>query len=202
MLVGMNQALDVQVKVLGQILRKNKKLMILLEELEEYADKHSNFKNYYVGAGSINQTVFNYYHNFEPDYGIKDFDLVYFDSDLSYEKEDLVIQQLSQELSFPSSCLDIKNEARVHLWRKEKDGTSRCPYSSVEEAISEWGATVTCIGVRLENGRFKIFAPYGLQDIFSMTIRPVKIDFTKELYESRSNRWKEKWPQLFIVPWN
>ena len=40
-----------------------------------------DFKNWYVGAGGVNQTVFNYYHGYECDYGIKDYDIVYFDED-------------------------------------------------------------------------------------------------------------------------
>ena len=32
-------------------------------------------------AGSINQTIFNYYHGYDLNYGIKDFDVAYFDDD-------------------------------------------------------------------------------------------------------------------------
>ena len=46
----------------------------LLKILEE-----DELENYYVTAGCINQTVFNYYHDYEIDYGIKDYDIVYFD---------------------------------------------------------------------------------------------------------------------------
>jgi len=51
-------------------------------------------KNYYLAAGAVNQTVFNYYHDFPLDQGIKDFDIVYFDPDVSYEKEDEWIKKL------------------------------------------------------------------------------------------------------------
>lgn len=48
------------------------------------------------------------------------------------------------------------------------------PYKSVEDAISRWGTTITCIGVRLEENKLKICSPYGLEDLFSLIIRPVK----------------------------
>jgi uncharacterized protein len=45
--------------------------------------------NWYLGAGSIAQIVWNELHDFPPDSNIKDYDLVYFDaSDLSREVEE------------------------------------------------------------------------------------------------------------------
>ena len=43
---------------LEEILNRNKTLMEILKRLEKYQKEDSNFKNYYVGAGAINQTVF------------------------------------------------------------------------------------------------------------------------------------------------
>jgi hypothetical protein len=42
--------------------------------------------------------------------------------------------------------------------------------------------------VRIEKNQLKVFAPYGLNDIFNMIIRPVKSDFTKEQYEERAKK--------------
>ena len=73
---------------------------------------------------------------------------------------------------------------------------------SSEDAISSWGSTVTCIACRLEEGKFKIYCPYGLDDLFNLVIRPVKRYFVKEQYEERAARWKNKWDKLTIVEWN
>ena len=99
------------------------------------------------------------------------------------------------------TSFDIKNQGRVYIWYNGKYGTNRDKYTSVEDAISSWGATVTCVGVRLENNELKVYCPYGLNDIFSMIIRPVKKDFEKESYVKRANKWKEKWEKLKIVKW-
>lgn len=202
MLEGINKNIFEQLEVLEEILRKNTKLMKILEVLEKYALTNPDFKNYYIGAGGINQTVFNYYHGFDLNYGIKDFDIVYYDLDTSYEKEDRIIKDLELLLKDIDGVFDVKNEARVHIWYKEKYGTEIIPYVSVEDAISSWGATITCIGVRLEKGKFKVCCPYGLNDIFSMTIRPVKGHFTEDAYIARANRWKNKWNKLKIISWN
>ena len=85
-LVGYRKCLTEQIVILEKILMKNKDLVSILKVLESIG-----IDNCYVGAGSINQTVFNYYHGYQFNYGIKDYDVVYFDDDLSYEKEDKVI---------------------------------------------------------------------------------------------------------------
>lgn len=195
-LIGLNKNIDEQVKILKEILMKNKTLKKTLEVLEE-----ANIDNCYVGAGAINQTVFNYYHDFDLEQGIKDFDIVYFSEDTSYEAEDKIINFLQEKLSSLNISVDIKNEARVHLWYKNKYGYDIKPYNNVEEAISSWGATVTCIGVRLKNKKLIVFAPYGLNDLFEMTIRPIKGNFNKDKYFAKTTRWKNTWPMIKIIPW-
>lgn len=199
---GFNKSLEEQLEIFKDILRLNSKLINVLEILEKYALENPDFSDYYVGAGCINQTIFNYYHEYEIDYGIKDFDIVYFDKDTSYDKEDIIIKELSKRLDSNLFLCDIKNEARVHIWYKEKYGIERKPYLDVRDAIASWGATVTCVGVRLREGKLEVFAPYGLNDIFGMIIRPVKREFTKEAYMERANRWKMKWNKLEIMEWN
>lgn len=201
MIQGVNKPIDEQLVVLEKILSRNEKLMEVLKILEEYAENNSNFKNYYLGAGGVNQTVFNYYHGKDLNYGIKDFDIVYYDKDESWEAEDVIIKELSEKLKGIDVEFDIKNQSRVYIWYKEKYGVERVPYSSVEDSIASWGATITCIGVRLEKGKLKVYCPYGLNDIFSMTVRPVKKEFTKVQYETRAKRWKDKWPLLTIKEW-
>ena len=196
-LIGINKPLDEQLEILETILLKNKTLKEILKRLSK-----SELKNYYVTAGAINQTILNYYHDYELDYGIKDYDIVYFDEDVSYEKEDKIIKMIKSLLKDIDVEYDVKNEARVHLWYKDKFGIEILPYNSVEDAISRFGATITCIGVRIENNKLEVFAPYGLNDIFSMIIRPIKEDFKKEQYKIRAEKWKNKWPLLTIIPWD
>lgn len=195
-LVGYRKCLTEQIVILEKILTKNEDLVSILKVLESIG-----VDNCYVGAGSINQTVFNYYHHYSYNYGIKDYDIVYFDEDLSYEKEDKVIKKIKDKLGILSNMVDIKNEARVHLWYNEKYQTKREPYSSVEDAIASWGATITCVGVRMKKGKLEVYAPYGLEDIFGMIIRPVKKDFSKEMYDERATRWQKKWPMLKKIEW-
>ncbi len=186
-----------QLKDLKIILLKNDLLKEILLRLE-----HSNLKNYYVAAGAINQTVFNHLHGFPLNKNIKDFDIVYYDDDLSYEKEDKVIKYIQNLLKDLNINVDIKNEARVHLWYNKKYNQNRAPYTSLENAIARWGTTITCLGVRLENDDLIVTAPYGLNDLFNMVIRPVKTDFTEEDYNEKVAKWQKYWPKLKVIPWH
>ena len=53
----------------------------------------------------------------------------------------------------------------------------------------------------MKNDKLEVYAPYGLEDIFGMIIRPVKKDFSKEMYDERAKRWMRKWPMLKKFEW-
>ena len=191
-----DKPLSVQIKLLKEILLKNKKLIALLQILDDLG-----IPDCYVAAGSVNQTVFNYLSGYEVDYGIGDYDVVYYDTDTSYEAEDKIIKRINSKAKKLGLNLDIKNEARVHLWYGEKYDHDIEQYLSVYDAINSWGTTVTCIGVKMHNGKLDVYAPYGLNDLFSMTLRPVKNQCTKKYWDIKVNKWKEKWPLLTVLPW-
>ena len=198
---GKNKSLQEQIKVLKTILQKNNTLWKLLTLLEEYQKENKSFHNYYVAAGCVNQTIFNYYHDFPIDYGIKDYDIVYYDEDISYEAEDKIIHEIEKKVAPLNIKCDIKNEKRVALWYKEKFHKDGGNYESVEDAIRKWTTTITCLGVRLEKKQLIVCAPYGLDDLFSLIIRPVQLDVSKEIYEEKCKKWLEKWPKLEKIEW-
>ena len=88
-----------------------------------------NLPNWYIGAGCIAQTIWNHFHGFDPESFINDIDLVYFDSvDLSFEAEDGFIRKAAEYFKGFSIPIDIKNQARVHLWFEDKFGYNIAPY--------------------------------------------------------------------------
>ena len=74
-------------------------------------------------------------------YGISDIDFVYFDKDLSYEKGDKIVKDVTRKFSHLPVKIDIKNQGRVHLWYKEYYGYELQPYVSIESAINTWPTT-------------------------------------------------------------
>ncbi|MDE5539957.1 MAG: nucleotidyltransferase family protein [Bacilli bacterium] len=97
---------------------------------------------------------------------------------------------------------DVHNEARMHLWKKSNESKNINQYKNSEDAIDKWIATVHSIGITKEEDEIKIYAPYGLSDIFSRTIRPIKHkDNSKELYEKKVKSWSNRFENLTIIEW-
>ena len=194
---GHNADLQSQITLLTDILSQNRPIYDVIKKMACFG-----LRDYYVGAGCITQTIWNYQCGNELTHGISDIDIVYYDSDdLSYEAEDTVIKQIKRALEPCAFELDIKNQARVHIWYKEIWGQDITPYVSVENAINTWPTSSTAIGVRFENNQLKIYAPFGLNDLFGMTVRPNKTQITQEVYLQKVNKWQDKWPLLTIIPW-
>jgi len=163
-----------------------------------------NLPNWYLGAGCVAQTVWNELHGFQPTEHIKDYDLVYFNgSDLSYEDEDFHLREGEKLFRGLGVKVEIKNEARVHLWYQEHFGYAIDPYKSVEDSIASWPTTATSVGVRLgRGGRFEAYAPFGLDDLYGLIVRPNKRRITKEIYMEKIERWTRFWPKLKVIPWD
>lgn len=180
-----------------QIVQMNEHLSTIFNGIEERLPYE-----YYIGAGCLVQTVWNYLSEYPLDYGIHDVDIVYFDrEDLSEESEMKIENDLSAFFTNIPYKIDVKNEARVHLWYETKFGFNINPYQSVEDAIHTWPTTATSIGIRKEKGAYKVYAPFGLNDIFEMVIRANKTQITKEIFESKAHKWNKLWPKLTIIPW-
>ncbi|MEU6515980.1 nucleotidyltransferase family protein [Streptomyces sp. NPDC046978] len=190
--------LDEQLATLKSLLSRNE---ILLEVLERSAALA--LPGWYVTAGCLFQTVWNVVTDRPPTSGIKDYDVFYFDSsDLSWEAEDAVITAGAEAFAGLPAEVEIRNEARVHLWYEQKFGVACAPYPSTEAAIDCFAATTCCLGVRLEpGGRWRVYAPHGLSDVFNLVVRPNPVLAPREVYESKSARWRRHWPELTVLDW-
>jgi uncharacterized protein len=97
--------------------------------------------------------------------------------------------------------LDVKNEARVHLWYQQRFGYAIEPCRSSADAIATFPTTATAVGVRRIHGEFECCAPFGLADLFGLIVRPNKRQITRTIYEAKAERWRSIWPRLRILPW-
>ncbi|WP_278914486.1 nucleotidyltransferase family protein [Deinococcus wulumuqiensis] len=86
-------------------------------------------------AGSLFGTVWNAQAGNAPTDHIKDYDLFSWDADLSSEAEDAVIRQTAELFADLNAPIEIRNQARVHLWFNPKYGLNRPPLCSVREGI-------------------------------------------------------------------
>lgn len=163
--------------------------------------------DWYIAGGAVVQTIWNVLTGQPPGAGIRDYDLLYFGPDQSWAAEDAVIRagrDLFAEVTVP---VQIRNQARVHVWFEEKFGTPCPAYTSTEDAIDHFAATTCCVGVRLEgqlgdpDARWRIYAPHGLDDAFAMVVRPNPRLDVRGVYEEKTQRWQQQWPALTVVTW-
>lgn len=183
-----------------KIIKQNSDLVTILDYIYEL-----KLPNFYIAAGSVFQTIWNYYDNKPLNFGIKDIDIIYYDPiNLSKESEQKLEKTIEDHFKKVGLNyeLDIHNEARMHLWKKDNENKNIDQYKNSEDAIDQWIATVHAIGITKENNEIKVYAPYGLSDIFSKTIRPIKHkNNSKELYNKKVASWQKRFENLNIVEW-
>jgi uncharacterized protein len=156
-----------------------------------------------VVSGAIYQPVLNHLTGRDLGYGLKDYDLVYFDaSDRSYEAEDAIIRRAAAAFAPPFDRLvEVRNQARVHLWFEGKFGEPYAPLTCSAEALERFVSPTFAVGVRLAaDDRLTVIAPFGLGDLFALRLRPnprrpITASFTRVVAGLLG-----RWPELKVEP--
>lgn len=122
----------VQRAELDRIVRSSPLLMEVLAALRDDA-----LPDHLLVAGAIYNLVWNRLTGGPDLAGINDIDVFYFDgTDLSYEAEDLVIQRFATRFAHLPLPVQIRNQARVHLWFESKFGSPFTPLTSSAEMLA------------------------------------------------------------------
>ena len=180
---------------LTAILRATPLLMHVLKTARDLA-----LWDWLVFSGAVYQPVLNHLTGRALDYGIRDYDLAYFNaSDLSYEAEDRVIRRVRAAFDEPlRSMVEVRNQARVHLWFEAKFGEAYSPLSCTAEALERFTSATFAIGARLEpDDRLHIEAPFGLSDLFTLRVRPNPRRKTAGFARACDNVLR-RWPELTV----
>lgn len=163
-----------------------------------------------LSFGALFGTVWNSVSGQPPEAQIGDYDVFYWDTDTSYEAEDAVIRRadalfadaLFADLGSPVP-IQVRNQARVHLWFAQKSGLTRPPLTSVRDGIRQFLVECTCVGV---DSCGELYAPFGLADLRAGRLRPNLANHTPSLYgatvatgpQSRATvtGYRQRWPWL------
>jgi hypothetical protein len=169
----------------------------LLDELNRRA-----LPDAWIVAGSLTQTVWNMQTGRAVVYGINDYDVFYFDTDLSWEAEDRVIAAFREVSDRLGRRIELRNQARVHLWYPQKHGTPYSALTRTTDGIDRFLTRCTQVGIqRKADGGIVVCAPAGLDDVVSMVVRPnPTANFSADAYRIKTARWRELWPELTVLP--
>lgn len=153
-------------------------------------------------AGSIYQSYWNALVGNSPTAGVKDYDVFYCDPrDLSYEAEDAVLHRAAMVFSDLDALVDIKNQARVHLWYKDRFGDDWPAVTSSRESIGRFPIRCTCVGLQTKpDGTLELHAPYGLEELTRGILRPNPNCPNMRGAAAKAESYQKRWPWLTIGP--
>lgn len=150
-----------------------------------------------VCAGFIRSKVWDHLHGL-PRTSLPDVDVVYFDpahtDELAEKEYEGVLKGLDSSVPW-----SVKNQARMHT----KSG--HVPYTSTADGLSNFPEVCTAIGASLDtDGQVKLIAPYGVDDLVNLIVRPTPLFSShdkRETYEQRvaSKGWNATWHRIRII---
>lgn len=183
---------------LETMVRENALLMRVLVGLREL-----DLPDSLLVAGALYNCVWNVLTGREPLAGVNDLDICYFDaSDLSYEAEDRVIKEAEAMFGDLPIPVQVRNQARVHLWFPQKFGIAFSPLTSSEEALTRYASRAHAVAVRLErDDSMTVIAPFGLDEIFSFRLLPNRVLDNSRTHDLKARRAQANWPELRVEFW-
>lgn len=145
-------------------------------------------------AGCLFGAVWNAQAGRPPGENVNDYDLFYYDPDTSYAAEDTVIQRANALYEDLGVQIEVRNQARVHLWFERKFGQTRPPIRSVREGIDQFLVRCTCLGLDEHGG---LYAPCGLEELEAGLLRPNPLNVDDgQLYRAKVESYQRRWPWL------
>ncbi len=181
---------------LVEIVRADPGLMHVLRGVRE-----QELPDWRIFSGAVYQSVWNALTGRPAGYGVRDYDVGYFDPDTSWDAEDVVIKRVAEAFDEPfRSTVEVRNQARVPLWFPAHFGEPYDPLSSTDEALARFVSPAFAVGVRLEkDDAISVAAPLGLEDIFALTLRPNPNRGVAKDWKRVVERARARWPELHVI---
>ncbi|GIH05026.1 hypothetical protein Rhe02_30930 [Rhizocola hellebori] len=147
--------------------------------------------NLWITGGFIRNAVWDHLHGYRVSTPLDDIDVVYFDRDSKVDSHDSVLRLL--RTNAPNIDWSLKNQAEM------RDPWLPTPPPSLEDALRRFTDTATAVAVRSVDGSLEVLAPYGLEDLFNLVVRPTP-GFDASTYNARIEKknWAQTWPNLTI----
>ena len=164
----------------------------LLERLPELG-----LPDAWLVGGCLFQAVWNLRDGHQPDAGIRDYDIFYFDPrDLSEASESAINQRARSTFGELGVELDVKNQARVHTWYPSYFGRPCPPLQSACAGVDRFLVGSTSVGMQQTGGQTRVYAPYGLADLYAGILRANPSVDHGRLYPQKARDYQARWPWL------
>ncbi|SDG77286.1 nucleotidyltransferase family protein [Pelagibacterium luteolum] len=189
---------DEQHRAVQALVGANTELLGMLTVLRDM-----NLPDAWIVSGAVYQNIWNALTGRPLWTGVKDIDVIYFDdTDLGYEAEDRVIREVDERLPMPPVPIEVRNQARVHLWFAQKFGFEVPSLESSLGSLLRYASRSHAVAVRLEgHGELSVAAPFGLDDILSFRVTPNAAYGNRVAHEEKGRRAQAVWPEISVVPW-
>lgn len=177
------------------LIRRNPNNAAILERLPQLG-----LADCWLVSGALFQTVWNLRSGLPPAHGILDYDIFYFDPDTSWEAEDRVIAHGNAIFADLDATVQIRNQARVHLWYEKKFTMPYPPLTRATDGIDRFLIHCSQVGVRPSPTGLELYAPKGLEDVAAMMVRPNLVaNFDEGRFLEKARRWQAAWPAVTIL---
>lgn len=173
------------------LVHQNPANRLILERLPELGVADT-----WLVAGCLFGAVWNALSGRPSSENIRDYDIVYFDPDTSYEAEDAVIRRGAGLFADLGVEVEIRNQARVPLWYEARFGAPYPPIRESKTCIERFVVAGTCCGIAA-NGA--VYAPCGFRDMFEGILRPNPQSPTPHQFSAKCTSYLERWPWLRVV---
>ncbi|WP_028605774.1 nucleotidyltransferase family protein [Ottowia thiooxydans] len=151
----------------------------------------------YLTAGCLFQAVWNIHSGHSVEWGVNDYDVFYFDdSDLTEEAEDRVIVRALKATADLGVKIEVRNQARVHLWYERRFKAAYPQLRHAREGIDRYLVACTRVGIDVATG--ELYAPDGLDDLAAGVLRPNPLYPDARQFEGKARSYQERWPWLKI----
>lgn len=152
----------------------------------------------FLTAGSLFQATWNHCSDKPPGWGVKDYDVFYFDdTDLSWDAEDAVIRRVQHAVADLGATVEVKNQARVHLWYEDRFKSPYPRLRSTRDGIDRYLIACTRVGIDLADGT--LYAPDGLGDLAAGILRMNPLLPMRELFLKKAGDYQARWPWLQVI---
>ena len=150
----------------------------------------------WIGAGFVRNAVWDHLSGLDTEANPPaDLDVVFHDPVIATAEQDAAFEA---ELctAAPDLPWSVRNQARMH----ERNGHH--PYRDVADALTHWPETATAIAARLGPKGVEILAPFGVDDVLGMILRPTpafraKLEIPLARLEAKG--WLTRWPRLRLI---